>query len=71
MFEERPQFTEPHTLRALRAAWAMQRALEDYNHRRNDHSPLVMRIGLNSGTVVRGDIDSRFVRRDYTCIGTS
>jgi len=69
VFEDRPQFEEPHTLRAARAAWAMQQALTDYNARRPDDSPLVMRIGLNSGTVVRGDIGSRFVRRDYTCIG--
>ena len=69
VFEDRPEFDEPHTLRAARAAWAMQQALGDYNARRNDDSPLVMRIGLNSGTVVRGDIGSRFVRRDYTCIG--
>jgi class 3 adenylate cyclase len=24
---------------------------------------------MNAGQVVRGDIGSRFVRRDYTCIG--
>jgi CheY-like chemotaxis protein/class 3 adenylate cyclase len=69
VFENRPEFTEPHTIRAARAAWAMQQALTDYNARRNDDSPLIMRIGLNSGNVVRGDIGSRFVRRDYTCIG--
>jgi class 3 adenylate cyclase len=69
VFVDKPQFTEPHTLRATRAAWAMQQALGDYNARRNLPSPLVMRIGLNAGPVVRGDIGSRFVRRDYTCIG--
>jgi CheY-like chemotaxis protein/class 3 adenylate cyclase len=69
VFEGRPEFEEPHGLRAARAAWAMQQALTEYNRRRADESPLVMRIGLNSGTVVRGDIGSRFVRRDYTCIG--
>lgn len=69
VFEDRPEFSEPHTLRAARAAWAMQQALTAYNARRNDDSPLVMRIGLNAGIVVRGDIGSRFVRRDYTCIG--
>jgi CheY-like chemotaxis protein/class 3 adenylate cyclase len=69
VFADRPQFEEPHTLRAVRAAWAMQQALGDYNARRNDGHPLVMRIGLNAGTVVRGDIGSRFVRRDLTCIG--
>jgi CheY-like chemotaxis protein/class 3 adenylate cyclase len=69
VFADRPEFEEPHTLRAARAAWAMQQALGAYNARRNDDSPLVMRIGLNCGTVVRGDIGSRFVRRDLTCIG--
>jgi CheY-like chemotaxis protein/class 3 adenylate cyclase len=68
---DRPELTEPHTLRAARAAWAMQESLKAYNARRNPSgdSPLIMRIGLNSGVVVRGDIGSRFVRRDYTCIG--
>jgi DNA-binding response OmpR family regulator len=68
VFEARPEFDEPHTLRAARAAWAMQESLAAYNEKRGG-SPLVMRIGLNSGLVVRGDIGSRFVRRDYTCIG--
>jgi CheY-like chemotaxis protein/class 3 adenylate cyclase len=69
VFVDKPQFEEPHTLRATRAAWAMQQSLAEYNERRALPSPLVMRIGLNAGPVVRGDIGSRFVRRDYTCIG--
>ncbi len=67
VFEERTDFDEPHALRATRAAWGMQRALDAFNADREP--PLVMRIGLNCGPIVRGDIGSRFVRRDYTCIG--
>jgi len=67
VFEDRPDLEEPHALRAVRAGWGMQQALLDFNKERE--KPLVMRIGLNCGTVVRGDIGSRFVRRDYTCIG--
>jgi CheY-like chemotaxis protein/class 3 adenylate cyclase len=69
VFENSPRFDEPHALRAARAAWGMQRALDAFNAKRPAESPLIMRIGLNAGTVVRGDIGSRFVRRDYTCIG--
>ena len=46
----------------------MQRALDVYNAT-VDGPPLVMRIGVNSGPAVRGDIGSQFVRRDYTVIG--
>jgi adenylate cyclase len=67
VFEERPELDEPHALRAARAAWDMQQALGEFNAGRAD--PLVMRIGLNCGSIVRGDIGSRYVRRDYTCIG--
>jgi len=67
VFEDRPELDEPHALRAARAAWGMQQALRDFNAKRE--KPLIMRIGLNTGQVVRGDIGSRFVRRDYTCIG--
>ncbi len=67
VFEDRPEFDEPHALRAARAAWGMQRALDDFNA--DKETPLVMRVGVNSGPIVRGDIGSKFVRRDYTCIG--
>jgi CheY-like chemotaxis protein/class 3 adenylate cyclase len=67
VFQSTPGEDTPHALRAVRAAWGMQRALAAFNEGRP--SPLVMRIGLNAGPLVRGDIGSRYVRRDYTCIG--
>jgi CheY-like chemotaxis protein/class 3 adenylate cyclase len=69
VFETRTDFDQGHELRAARAAWGMQRALDVFNAKKPHEAPLVMRIGLNCGPVVRGDIGSRFVRRDYTCIG--
>lgn len=73
VFQDDPRFDEPHALRAARAAFAMQRALDRFNARRleadRDAKAVVMRIGLNSGPLVRGDLGSRYVRRDYTCIG--
>lgn len=69
IFEDGPEHNESHPLRATRAAWEMQRALDVFNATTGRDEPLVMRVGLNSGSAVRGDIGSRFVRRDYTCIG--
>jgi len=69
IFEEDPLFDEPHTLRAARAAWEMQRAMDVFNATIERDPPLQMRIGLNTGPAVRGDIGSRYVRRDYTVIG--
>ena len=68
VFEDAPEHTEGHALRAARAAWEMQRALDVFNIT-VEGAPLVMRIGVNSGPCVRGDLGSRFVRRDYTVIG--
>ena len=73
VFVDDARFEEDHALRATRAAFAMQRALAAFNGRRLEHdpdaTPVRMRIGLNSGPIVRGDLGSRFVRRDFTCIG--
>jgi class 3 adenylate cyclase len=53
--------------RATRAALAMQAAMNDFNRGRS--VTLQMRIGVNTGPLVRGDLGARIVRRDYTVIG--
>jgi DNA-binding response OmpR family regulator len=68
VFEDAPEHDESHAVRAARAAWEMQRALDVFNAT-IEGDPLVMRVGVNSGPCVRGDLGSRFVRRDYTVIG--
>ncbi|HEU4729672.1 MAG TPA: response regulator [Kofleriaceae bacterium] len=57
----------PAPERAVRAGLAMQAALPWFNAGRAIQ--LAMRIGINTGPVVRGDLGSRVVRRDYTVIG--
>ena len=66
IFVDRPGFDDSAE-RATRAAMAMQAAMTDFNHGRP--VKLEMRIGINTGPLVRGDLGSRFVRRDYTVIG--
>jgi DNA-binding response OmpR family regulator len=69
IFTDDAAFDEPHTLRAVRAAWEMQRALDAFNAAIGRDPPLQMRVGVNTGPAVRGDIGSRYVRRDYNVIG--
>ena len=57
----------PSPERAVRAGLAMQAAMPAFNAGRAVQ--LTMRIGINTGPVVRGDLGSRVVRRDYTVIG--
>ncbi len=57
----------PPAQRATRAAMEMQEQMPSFNEGRAN--PLSMRIGVNTGPVVRGDLGARVVRRDYTVIG--
>jgi DNA-binding response OmpR family regulator len=66
VFEE-ARGQEPPPIRAVRAALAMQAAMGQFNEGRA--IKLAMRIGVNTGPVVRGDLGSRVFRRDYTVIG--
>ena len=52
---------------AIRTGVEMLEALESFN--RDLPDPVNIRIGINSGDVVMGDIGSRLYRRDYTVIG--
>jgi adenylate cyclase len=63
--EERGRLPAPE--RAVRAAMDMQGAMGPFNQGRD--ITLRMRIGINTGPLVRGDLGSRVVRRDYTVIG--
>jgi adenylate cyclase len=58
----------PPAVRATRSALAMQEALRAFNAH-SGRPALGMRIGVNTGPLVRGDLGSRVVRRDYTVIG--
>ncbi len=66
VFPEIPGKASPAE-RATRAAMAMQACMPAFNA--NRPVKLAMRIGVNTGPVVRGDLGSAVVRRDYTVIG--
>lgn len=67
VFEERADFEENAPTRAVLAGLEMQEALRRANVGRDP--PLQIRIGINTGPLVRGDIGSLFHRREYTVIG--
>ncbi len=59
-----------HAARACRAGLAMQKALADFNEQIRSPKPVQMRVGINTGPVIVGDIGSP-MRRNYTVIGDS
>ncbi|MDF1701778.1 MAG: response regulator [Planctomycetota bacterium] len=52
---------------AVDTGLAMLRTLASFNEGREE--PVRIRVGINSGEVIMGDIGSRLYRRDYTAIG--
>jgi adenylate cyclase len=57
-----------HARRAVATALAMQQSLVDFNRQRPQEQSLTVRIGVNSGRVIAGDIGSP-LHRGYTVIG--
>ena len=67
-----PEKDETDPARAVACAVAMQNALDDLNNEfiREGHPPLEMGIGINTGSVVVGNIGSE-VRMKYAVVGSA
>ncbi len=59
--------TEEGTLAAVQACQEMLRALPEFN--RGKVETVNIRIGINTGTVMLGDLGSKYYRREFTVIG--
>jgi len=65
-----PLASGDHAVRAVRAALEMRVALSDFNASRPGVAPLNFRIGVNTGSVVAGDIGSPR-RMEYSVLGST
>jgi len=65
--ESKNRSREECAYNAVKAGLEMIEALEKFNQSRQDQ--VNIRVGINSGTVIMGDIGSRLYRRDHTVIG--
>lgn len=63
-----PKAHEDDPERALRAALAMQERLDKFNQRQGLTDPLGIHMGINTGTVIAGDIGAT-QSRSYTVMG--
>jgi adenylate cyclase len=63
-----PNKMEDHADRATKCAMEMQKKLQEINKDLLDDRKLAIRIGINSGAVVAGDIGSK-KRMEYTVLG--
>lgn len=63
-----PVADEDHRLHAVSCALLIHRIVELLNERIADHPPLQFRIGINSGTMLAGNMGSR-ERMEYTVVG--
>ena len=65
--ESKNRSREECAYNAVKAGLEMIEALRKFNENRQDQ--VNIRVGINSGTVIMGDIGSKLYRRDYTVIG--
>jgi adenylate cyclase len=63
-----PLRTKDHASQAVRAAHDMLASLDEFNQTRPEGAKIGIRIGINTGPVIVGDIGS-ISRKDYTVIG--
>ncbi len=60
---------EDHALRAVRAAWKMRQAMQEYQQQQQQPIQLAFGFGVNTGEAMVGNIGSKERIQNYTAIG--